>query len=249
MDDRTTDIILEALRLALTGSGEHRLYKSGKLDGLFTSRHGSAGEAATEAMRQGYLETVRTEVKGKISIEWVRLTPPGVEFIYRHDSPRAVLEEMRSLMHDARSGVPRWLNGVLGELQTLSKTFGDEMQRYLQRLDVLTQRVQEALRRVDAEVPALTEPMLAIVPWGLEALSYLDHRKLSGKADPCPLPELFSAVRAKFQHLALFDFQKGLKRLADNRAVRLLPYEAKGHMPEPEYAIIDGAHMLYFASR
>ena len=249
MDDRKTNILLEALRLALTGSGEHRLYKSGKLDGLFPNRHGLGGDSAAESIRDGYLESVRTEVKGKISIEWVRLTPRGVEFIYQHDSPRAVLDEMRSLMHDARSGVPRWLNGVLGELQSLSKTFGDEMQRYLHRLDILTQRVQEALRRVDAEVPALTEPMLAIVPWGLEALSYLDHRKLGGKADACPLPELFAAVRAKFPHLALPDFQKGLKRLADNRAIKLLPFEAKGHMPEPEYAIIDGAHMLYFASR
>jgi hypothetical protein len=253
MDDRKNDkktaILLEALRGALADGDEHRLYKSGKLAGLFPSKNGPSGDAAAEAMRSDYLEHVRTEVKGKISIEWVRLTPRGIEFIYRHDSPRSVLNEMRGLMREARSGVPAWLDATLGQLQALSKTFSEEMQSYLQRLDAMSRRVEEALRRVDAEVPLLAEPMQALVPWGLEALSYLDHRKSSGKSDPCSLPELFSAIRNKHPHLSVPDFQKGLKRLADNRAVRLLPFAGTGLIPEPEHAIPDGAHMLYHACR
>src|SRR5882724_13132025 len=93
--EKVIDILLAALRAALADTGEHRLYKSGKLDGLFPSRNGAAGDAAAEAMRDGYLEPVRSDVKGKITIEWVRLTPEGVEFIYQNDSAQAVLEEMR----------------------------------------------------------------------------------------------------------------------------------------------------------
>jgi hypothetical protein len=251
MDDpqiKQTAILLKALRLALSDVEEHRLYKSGKLDGLFTSRVGPSGLAATTALRDGYLESVRTELKGKISIEWVRLTPKGVEFIYQNDSPRAVLEEMLGMIQDARKGVPAWLTKIHEQLRALSTTFAAEMQRYLQRLDALTHRVEEALRRVEADVPALTEPMQTIVPWGLEALTYLDHRK-QGNSDPCPLPELFAAVHNRYRNLTLSEFHKGLRRLADNRAVKLLPFASAGQIPEPEHAVPDGAHMLYYACR
>jgi len=247
MDDRKQlDVILAGLRLALADTGEHRLYRSGKLDGLFAPRH---ADAAQSALREGYLETIRTDVKGKIAIEWVRLTPKGVEFIYRNDSPRAVLDEMRSLMKDARSGVPTWLNATLIQLQSLSATFTADMQRYLQRLDVLTKRVEEALRRVDAGLSPLADPLQALVPWGLDALTYLDRRKQAGTGEPCPLPELFAAMRKPHPHLSVPDFQKGLRRLADNRAVLLLPFVGAGQMPEPEHAIPDGRHMLYLVSR
>lgn len=248
MEDRKSDILLEALRRGLADTGEHRLFKSGKLDGLFPAKTGPSGDAAAEALREGFLERVRTEVKGKISIDWVRLAPLGVDYIYRHDSPRAVLEEMRGLMSEAKSGVPGWLQAILQELQTLSKTFGDEMLRYLKRIDALTKRVEEALRRVDAGVPMLAEPMQALIPWGHDALVYLDRRKQTGTTEPCPLPELYAAVR-KGHTLTISDFQKGLKRLADNRALTLLPFAGNGHIPEPEFAMPDGAHMLYLASR
>ncbi len=253
MDDRkserSSDILLAALRRALADAGEHRLFKSGKFDGLFPSRNGLSGDAAAEALRQCYLETVRTELKGRVSIEWVRLSPAGVEFIYRHDSPRAVLEEMRALMSDARSGVPRWLNAILGEMQKLSKAFGDEMQRYMQRLDGLTGRIEEAIRRSEAGVTLLADPMQALVPWGVDALSFLDRRKQSGTTEPCPLPDLFSTVRKAHPLLSVADFQKGLKRLADARAITLLPYAGNGRIPQPEHAIPDGAHMLYLVAR
>jgi hypothetical protein len=247
--DRQTTLLLEALRRALADDAEHRLFKGGKLPGLFQSRTGPAGEAAVAALRDGYLESVRTEGKGKAAAEWVRLTPKGVDFVYRHDSPRAVLEEMRGLVLHARVGVPAWLDDILGKMKVLEVTFGEEMQKYLRRLDALTARVEEALRRVDAGVPALGEPLRAVVPWGLDALTYLDRRKLNGHAAPCPLPELFAAVRRGHPHLSVPDFQNGLKRLADNRALRLLPFTGPDHMPEPEHAIPDGAHMLYHAVR
>lgn len=247
--DKQNDILLDALRLALVDGEEHRLYKTGKIDGLFASRSGPAGDAAAAALREGFLEQVRSETKGKAVTEWVRLTPRGVELIYRHDSPRGVLEEMRGMMYDARTGVPAWLNETQEQLRTLAETFSQAMHGYLQRLDALARRVEEALRRVDAEIPALAEPLNSIVPWGLEVLTYLDHRKSIGRVDPCPLPELFSAVREKHRHLAVPDFQKGLKRLADNRAVTLHAFAGPGQLPEPEHAIPDGPHMLYHASR
>ena len=132
MDDRTGIALLTALRFALADTGEHRLYKSGKLDGLFPSRSGRLATPPPSAAR-GISRTVRNEVKGKISIEWVRLDGQGSRIHLSARFPAKLLEEMRRLMQDARSGVPNWLNATLDQLQMLSQTFGDEMQRYLQR--------------------------------------------------------------------------------------------------------------------
>jgi hypothetical protein len=246
MDDRKHDpLLLTALREALAGGGEHRLFKSGKQDGLFPSK----SESAAAAMHDGYLELVRTETKGKASVDWVRLTPKGAELVHRYDSPRAVLEELRGLMQQARAGVPGWLDEILGQVQSLAITVSAEMQKYLERLNVLTLRVEESLRRVDAGVPPLAEPLQAIIPWAHDALRFLEVRKTDGRTDPCPLPELFEAVRGRHSNLSVPDFQQGLKRLVDNRALRLLPFTGNGLIPSPEYAIPEGAHMLYFASR
>ena len=72
-----------------------RLYKSGKLEGLFPGRAGANGDAAALALRDSLLEVVRTETKGKTTIEWVRLTPQGVEFLHEHQSPIRALNELR----------------------------------------------------------------------------------------------------------------------------------------------------------
>src|SRR5215213_7057815 len=70
-DPRRTELLLEALKVALATPGEHRLFRSGRLAGLFPARTGIASEVALQALRDGLLETVRTEAKGKFVTEWV----------------------------------------------------------------------------------------------------------------------------------------------------------------------------------
>jgi hypothetical protein len=241
--------LVAALRAALASPSEQRLFRSGKLDGLFSARTGPAGDAAVQAMRQGLLEVSRTEVKGKVVIEWVRLTPKGLEFLYQYDSPRSVLSELHELLRGARAGVPIWMDEVLAELQTIATRCSEEMQGYLQRLDALTQRVEEAIRRAEAGGPALPHPIQQIVPWGLDALEHLDHRKAEG-ADDCTLPELFETLREKHPTLSITDFHDGLRRLADNRALRLVPFgKSASKLPQPEYALLDGSRVLYHVVR
>ena len=43
MVDKVTELLLDVLKQALTESGEHRLFRTGKLDGLFPSRTALAG--------------------------------------------------------------------------------------------------------------------------------------------------------------------------------------------------------------
>ena len=239
--------LLAGLRAGLAGD-EHRLYRSGKLDGIFPSKTGPVGEAAALAIREGLLEYSRTETRGRFEIEWVRLTAKGVEYLYEHDSPRAVLGEMRDMLAAARSGIPMWQDEMLKSLERLASDITGEMARYLGKLDALSKRVEEALRRAEV-TPEFNAALQAIVPWGPDALAYLDRRKAGGAPGECPLPELFGAVRGKLPSLTVRDYHDGLRRLADNRAVRLTAWAGPGAIPQPEYALMADGRLMYHVGR
>src|SRR5437667_7037109 len=120
MADRVTEIVLDALKPALAEPAEQRLYKSGKLPCLFPGRAGVNGEAAARALREGLLEVVRTETRGKTTCEWTRLTPAGVDFLHEHESPLRALEELRAVLKSNREAVPVWLESMRQELRQLS---------------------------------------------------------------------------------------------------------------------------------
>jgi hypothetical protein len=242
--------LIDALKQALAEPGEQRLYRSGKLPGLFATRTGANAEAAARALRDGLLEVVRSEVKGKLTVEWVRLTPAGVSFLHAHESPRAVLEELHGALQTTKAGVPVWLEGMQREVQALSGRLAEEMDRLLHRLNALAQRVEEALRRAEGGGPALANGVAAAVPWAADVLTYLDRRRDSGAGGGCPLPELFAALHARHPALSLTEFHDGLRRLGDYKAVALAPFTGPPEqLTEPEYALLDGATVLYYASR
>jgi hypothetical protein len=46
------------------------------------------------------------------------------------------------------------------------------------------------------------------------------------------------------------DFHERLRRLRDRRALNLLPFSGSpNEIPEPEYALLDGVDLLYYAAR
>lgn len=238
---RQTEIVVEALKAALAAPGEHRLFRSGKLPGLFPSRAGASAEAALQALKDGLLETVRTETRGKVVTEWVTATPKAVLFTHEHDSPKAALRELRDVLKTTRAGVPVWLDESRQELAGLSQRFEQRAAEMLDRLDRLADRVEAALRRAEASTPAVGAGTAGVVPWAEAALEYLDRRR-----GDCPLPELFAAVQDRYPDLTLPGFQDGLRRLHDARAVRLVPTD---DMPEPEYAIVADGALMYAAGR
>lgn len=245
-EDRRRELLLDALKVAIVTPGEHRLFRSGKLPGLFPTRAGLAAEAALMALQNGLLETARTEVKGKIIVEWVRVTPEGVAFVHDHDSPKSVLRELKELLQTTRAGVPAWMDEAQRELEQLSTRFHERANAILQRLDDLTVRVDAALRRAETSPPGVAEPVGKVVPWAVEALGYLDRRMVAGALSDCPLPELFHAVRGWFPELTLPAFHDGIRRLYDVRAVRLST--AMG-MAEPEYAVVVEGKLMYAIGR
>lgn len=244
------DLVLNALQAAVADPREHRLFESGKLPGLFPRRYGASAEAALAAIKDGLFETVRTEAKGKLVVEWVRVTPKGVRFAHDHDSPKAVLRDLRAAIGDTRGGVPVWMADVRGELAAVAARFEERAREMTARLDELTRRVEAALRRAEANGPRLPEPTARLVPWGEDALEYLDQREQAGGPAECPLSELFHALRERHPALTLPEFHAGVRRLHDTRAVRLSGRSDVPHArPDPEYALLVGAELCHYASR
>jgi hypothetical protein len=247
--DRLTETLLDALRQGLSAGAEQRLYRSGKLEGLFPARNGAGGVAAAEALRTGLLEVVRTETRGKTSIDWVRVTPRGVDFLHEHESPLRALAELRNTLHANQEAIPAWLAQMRGTLAGLGERLGDDAQRWLERLEALERRVDEALRRLEAAGPLLPGELAEAYPWALDALNYLDRRQSGGAAGDCPLPELFSALVRHHPALSVHAFHEGLRRLHERRALLLRAAQDPGELTQPEYALLDGAAVLYFARR
>jgi hypothetical protein len=247
--DRVTEALLAALKQGLARPGEHRLYRSGKLDGLFPGRSGAGAEAAASALRQGLIETVRTETRGKTVIDWVRLTPRAVDFLHENESPLRALEDLRAELRATREGVPAWRDEMRRGLAALGDRLSEDSARLLRRVESLSERVEEALRRLALLGPRLPDGVAKAVPWAEDALTYLERRRAGGAPGPCPLPELFAALAGSHTELSVAAFHDGLRRLHERRLVHLLPPTAVPEdMAQPEFALFDGGAVLYYVT-
>jgi hypothetical protein len=252
---RVEQSLVDALRQALAEPGEQRLYRSGKLSGLFPSRHGIHGSAAEQALRDGLLEIVRTETKGKTVMEWVRLTPRGVDFLHDRESPLIALQELRSTLRLNQEAMPAWLTEMRGVLQAMDERLAAAARKWLERLDALARRVDETLRRLEQSAPLLPPEIAQEHPWTIDALNYLDRRRLAagasanGDTSSCPLPELFAALVRQHPDLSVRLYHEGLRRLHERRLVYLQPAASLNDLPQPEYALLEGAAVFYHVAR
>jgi hypothetical protein len=246
---RVTEVLVEALKQALMESTELRLYRAGKLAGLFPSRAGVNAEAAAQALREGLLEITHTETKGKTSIEWVRLTPRGVDFLHEHESPARALQDLRAVLRMNEHGLPVWLAEMRATLQAVEVRLEADAQKWQQRLEALERRVAETLKRIDLATPLLPPELAQTYPWALDAINYLDRRQSGGAPGPCPLPELFAALTRQHASLSIGAFHEGLRRMHERRVARLAPGQSLADLPQPEFALLDGALVLYYAAR
>jgi DNA-binding PadR family transcriptional regulator len=246
--DRAKQLLVDALRGGVDRA-ELRLYRAGKLPGLFNGKTTANTDLARQAVAEGLIEIVRAEVKGKAPVEFVRVTAKGVEFVVSADSPVRALEELKAVLDLNREGVPAWLAELRAQVDAVGQRFLAEVDDLGQRLEAMSLRVNEALRRVEKFGPPVPEGAAGALPWAHDAIEYLDRRGQSGLGERCALPELFSHLAAREDELTIRDFHTGLRRLHDRGLVRLFPADDNDGPAEPEYALLDGANVFYFAAK
>src|SRR5262245_15962487 len=245
--DKTTQALLEALRQG-AGAEEIRLYRSGKFAGLFAARNSVNAELATQALRDGLIEPVRSETRGKTTTEFVRVTPKGIDYLVQNESPLKALEDLHAVLQQNEQGLPQWLAGLHSRLDDIGRKLVEEFQTMSRTLASLAGRVVDTLQRAERMGPALPEGAAGVLPWSNEAVHYLEQRQQAAGGERCPLPELFAVLRKKEAGLTIPDFHSGLRRLHDRGVIRLLGYDSPNGPPEPEYALLDGATLYYYAA-
>ena len=162
--DRVNELLVETLSQALSVPGEHRLYRAGKLAGLFPGRAAASVEAAEFALNEGLLQRVRVETRGKTEIEWVRIAPAGVEYLHTHESPVHALHEMRATLRANREAVPLWLDAMRAGLRDLETRLSADAERWLDRLGAMDRRIGDTLRRLEAVAPLVPAEVLESHP-------------------------------------------------------------------------------------
>ncbi|MGF1582626.1 MAG: hypothetical protein ACFCD0_25155 [Gemmataceae bacterium] len=247
--DKATTILLDALKRAISEPTEQRLFKSGKLKGLFEGRGRLVQECAQKAIDEGFLEVVHEESHGTVAMSWVRPTPKAAAFVHNQESAVDSLEELREVLKVTQAGLPVWMEDIQSKLQLLSDELTSQIQAISHRLNILSERVDKAIERAEQKQPQLPEPLVKLVPWSREALNYLDQRIRDGGSEACSLPELFSALRQQHPKLTILQFHEGIRRLFDRNFIRLLSHEGPDILPEPEYAFLDGIHTYYYVGK
>ena len=191
------DTLLDALKAALAVPGEHRLFRSGKLAGLFNSRFGQL------RMRHcSRFKMVCSKACGRRQRE--RLSRSGCGRL-----PRLLSTSTRTILHGPCCGncEPYWPRPVpvcppgsmtrgrtWRHLPSDSKRDGVD----LKRLDDLTLRVEAALRRAETTSRWSERHNFAsgAVGGGGAGISGSPSRPRARRRE-CPLPELFDAVQRK----------------------------------------------------
>lgn len=242
--DRRRFALLEALKAGSLEGGEMRLYRRGKLPGLFAHRTRASAELAQEAIAHGLLEITRVETVGKTAIEWVRVTPKGLDVLLENESPARALEELRDTLTLNQQGLPLWAAQMHQRIDELAKNFNSEVEMMRRQLEQLSSRVVEAIERLEASRAVAPSPS-----WAEESLEYLERRQQVGLGKRCSLGDLFLSLKDKHADLTIKDFHAGLKRLHDDGTIALLPSVNVGDAPGPEYALLDGPAVFYYVER
>lgn len=245
MDQRKL-ALLEALKTGSLERSEVRLYRRGKLPGLFAQRTRFNAEIANEAVKEGMLEVTRVEPVGKTTVEWVRVTQKGLDYLLQSESPARVLEGLREALAVNQQGVPIWADRMYARIDELVKSFSAEVDGMRRQLDAMSQRVTQAIERLEADRAEAPQPT---VPWAHETLQYLDQRHEVGLGTRCPLADLFTMLKGKHADMTIKDFHIGLKRLQESKMIALMPSTSNGDAPGPEYALLDGAAVYYYVGR
>jgi hypothetical protein len=234
MADRSTQILLEGLSRAVADSEGLPLHGSKASPGLFSGTQ-LEKQAAQRCQNEGYLRVLRTENRGKKTVEICTLTEKGLAFLVEQLSPRQVFEKfLRSL--EARQA-------DLSELMTQARG----MQTSLNSLKGTAERILHHLGKT--VLPGSGPSANGSQTWPNTVLSFLEHWQNSGSAEDCPLPTLFHQAVQACPGLTLGQFHDGLRRLHEEDKLYLHPWTGPLYdLPEPRFALLVGHEIAYYAS-
>ncbi len=221
MADRTTLLLLHALRRALAEPAGLPLHAARSAPGLFPSTQ-PGKQAAQRALDDGLIQPDSADARLHT------LSDAGLAWLLHQTSPRQVLDDM-----------VRAIEARQAETQALVEA----AQRMQASLESLRARADQVLQQLPATAPAEEDG------WHEHVLQFLQRRQSLGAAEDCPLPEVYQQAKQASAALSIGSFHDGLRRLRDDGLIYLHPWTGPLYaLPEPPLALLVGHEIAYYAS-
>lgn len=229
MADRSAQLLLEGLsRLAGQSAPLPLLGK----DAIFPAT--AAGkEAARLCKDQNLITVVRTEGRGKSSVEYCRITPQGMEFLTAQQSPRQALENLVDTLEARQDQLDSLVSGARQSREELKelRTFAEVVLRKLEQASVAP------------PPPAMPQQQLPAA-----ILTHLDMWQAAEALDDFPLPELYERVN-HVSPTTIGQFHDALRELLQQHKLYLHPWTGPLYaLPQPQFALLVGHQVAYYAS-
>jgi hypothetical protein len=220
--DKTTLLLLSALRRALAEPGGMPLHGGKASPGLFSSTS-SGKQLAQRCLEEGLIQPLETDARLHV------LSEKGLDWLMSQASPRTVLEDfVRAL--EARQAESAALLNAARQIQTT--------------LEGLHGRVDRVLQQLPAGQIAPTSSDVGPKENILEFLTRWQSSR--GVSEDCPLPELYRQAAGS---LSIGGFHDGLRQLHDSGQLYLHPWTGPLYaLPEPSFALLVGHEIAYYAS-
>jgi hypothetical protein len=240
MADKSSTLILEALKKALAEPAGLPLHGTKKLAGLFTAST-SAKYAAQHCLEEGYLRVLHRESKGKTVQEVCSLTEKGLTYVLSQVSPKQVLEELVHTLQDRQT--------LVAELVTVAR-------QWQTGLDALQAAVEKVLQQIQSGAGAVPPAALNPAPslngsqtLTADLLACLSQWQASEAPGDCALPELYRRVLPTAHSLTIGHYHDKLRYLHEQEKIYLHPWTGPLYdIPEPAYALLVGHEIAYYAS-
>ena len=236
MADKSSQLMLDALRRAVTDPHGLPLHGNKKTSGLFAAT--AAGkQAAQRCQDEGYLHVLHLDASGKSTQAYFAASEKGLAYLLEQVSPREVLEDLVRTLEARQAQV--------GELVATAR-------RWQSGLDGLQAAVRGILLEIQKPGGASTGTSPSANGseiWLAEVVACLSAWHAAGKSSDYPLPDLYRKVQHLAHDLTIGRFHDGLRKLHVQQRIYLHPWTGPLHeMPEAAYALLIGHEIVYYAS-
>ncbi len=240
MADKSMQLILAALSRAVADPAGTSLHGTKAIPGLFAAT-ATGKQAAQRCKDEGYLRVVRTETKGKSTLEICALTEKGLAYLLSQVSPKQVLEDMVRALEARQAQV--------GELVAAAQQCQAGLDAFKAAAEKVLQQIQRPGAVAGAFLPGPAASTNGSETWTGAILTYLAQRQAAGAAGDCPLPELYRQAHQATPTLTIGHFHDGLRQLREQEQIYLHPWTGPLYdLPEPAYALLSGHEIAYYAS-
>jgi hypothetical protein len=261
--DKSTQMVLEALRQAAAEPAGTPLHGSKAAPGLFAAT-GLGRQAALRCKSEGYLQVVRSETRGKHTLEFCTLTEKGLAYLLAQVDPRHALEDFIRALETRQAQAAELLQAAR-QMQASLEALKTAAAQVLDRLARPDAPHRPAQRGIDGEEGAPAgaarnerawrgpPPSANGSPGWVEALlpflASWPAARPGGALGDCPLPELFRHAQQHEPALTVGRFHDALRRLNEEQRIYLHPWTGPLYaIPEPAYVLLVGHEIAYYAS-